>query len=156
MSLDDKIAFLMKINEAALKEPGVMRVQSHDGVRLRVEVPRHLRRLVHRAGDLAHVARASRVTARKDGKVKSRTFTVRAADGRLRSGRSTAKMLENVERIAAEAVEHCTAPPVGVGLKDIDHDAVARDADDPRDRRATRPSSIASSATRPTTPAPAS
>ena len=33
------------------------------------------------------------------------------------------KMLENVERIAAEAAEHCTAPPVGVGLKDLDHDA---------------------------------
>ena len=28
-------------------------------------------------------------------------------------------MLENVERIAAEAAEHCTAPPVGVGLKDL-------------------------------------
>ena len=28
-------------------------------------------------------------------------------------------MLENVERICAEAVEHCTAPPVAVGLKDL-------------------------------------
>ena len=28
-------------------------------------------------------------------------------------------MLENVERICAEAAEHCTAPPVTVGLKDL-------------------------------------
>ena len=53
VSLDDKIAFLMKINEAALKQPDVMRVQSQIALRLRVEVPGHVRRLVHRAGDLA-------------------------------------------------------------------------------------------------------
>src|SRR5687767_15733036 len=28
-------------------------------------------------------------------------------------------MLENAERIANEAVEHCSAPPIGVGLKDL-------------------------------------
>ena len=48
-------------------------------------------------------------------------------------------MLENVERICAEAVEHCTAPPVGVGLEGPRHDAGARDAHHPRDRRARRP-----------------
>ena len=30
-----------------------------------------------------------------------------------------AEMIENAERIAAEAVEHCTAKPVGMGLKDL-------------------------------------
>ena len=67
-----------------------------------------------------------------------------------------AKMLESAERIAAEAVEFCTAKPVEMGVKDLIltpshamltiHEIVG----------ARRPSSIASSATRPTTPAPAS
>ena len=46
------------------------------------------------------------------------------------------QMLENAARIAAEAVEHASAPPVTAGLKDLDPDAVARDAHDPRDHRA--------------------
>ena len=58
------------------------------------------------------------VTARKNGKVKQRTFSVapRSAGYEVILD---AKMLENVERICAEAAEHCTAPPVTVGLKDL-------------------------------------
>jgi len=58
------------------------------------------------------------VTARKGGKVKTRTFTVppkTAGYEVVLEG----QMLANVERIAAEAAEHCTAPPVSIGLKDV-------------------------------------
>ena len=125
------------------------------GVRLRVEVPRHLRRLVHRAGNLAHLAELHRDGAQgRQGQVAH--LHGGAEDGRLRSGARRPRCSRTSSASAREAVEHCTAPPVGVGLKDLIMTPVARDADDSRDRRPRRPSSIASSATRPTTPARAS
>jgi hypothetical protein len=98
--------------------PGVIRVQSSHGVRLRVEVPRHVRRA--RTSSRRSGARLAGLhgLGPKDGKFKSRTFSVapRTAGYEVVT---EGKMLENAERICAEAVEHCTAPPVGVGLKDI-------------------------------------
>jgi len=117
VSLDEKIAFLMKINEAALKVPNIIRVQSSmafdyewkylatsEGSYIEQEIYRTLPGLT--------------VTALKDGKSKQRTFSVapRSAGYEVVLG---AKMQENVEQTCAEAVEHCTAPPVGVGLKDL-------------------------------------
>ena len=58
------------------------------------------------------------VTARKNGKVKQRTFSV-APKSAGYEVILDARMLENVEQICAEAAEHCTAPPVTVGLKDL-------------------------------------
>jgi TldD protein len=117
VSLDDKINFLMKINEAALKVPGVIRVQSNmafdyewkylatsEGSYIEQEIWRTLPGFT--------------VTALKNGKSKSRTFSVAPKSAGYEVVLE-AKMLENVERIANEAVEHCTAPPVGVGLKDL-------------------------------------
>ena len=83
VSLDDKIAFLMKINEAALKQPDVMRVQSQIVVRLRVEVPGDVRRLLHRAGTLADVPELQRHRAQgQPGQVAH--LQRAAADRRLR------------------------------------------------------------------------
>jgi TldD protein len=58
------------------------------------------------------------VTARKGNTVKQRTFTVPPRTGGYEIALE-GKMLESVERIAAEAAEHAAAPPVGVGMKDL-------------------------------------
>ena len=118
VSLDDKIAFLMKINEAALKQPDVMRVQSQ------IAFDFEWKYLATSEGsyieqEIWRTFPSFSVTARKGNEVKQRTFTRAAEDRRATRSRSTAKMLENVERICAEAAEHCTAPPIGVGLKDL-------------------------------------
>ena len=115
--LDDKINFLMTINEAALKAPGIIRVQSNmafdfewkylatsEGSYIEQEIWRSLSGFT--------------VTAFKDGKTKQRTFSVAPKTAGYEVILD-AKMHENVERICAEAVEHCAAPPVGVGLKDL-------------------------------------
>jgi TldD protein len=59
-------------------------------------------------------------TARKGSAVKTRTFNVppRSAGYEVVE-QSRGRMLENAERIAAEAVEHAAARPVGAGVKDI-------------------------------------
>jgi TldD protein len=58
------------------------------------------------------------VTARKDGQTRSRTFSGVAMTGGWEVAEAS-KMLENAERIAAEAVEFCTAKPVEMGVKDL-------------------------------------
>jgi TldD protein len=58
------------------------------------------------------------VTARKDGQTRSRTFSGVAMTGGWEVAESS-RMLESAERIAAEAVEHCTARPVEMGVKDL-------------------------------------
>ena len=117
VSLDDKIAFLMKINETALKQPDVMRVQSQIGFDyewkyLATSEGSYIEQEIWRTFP------SFSVTARKGNQVKQRTFSVPPRTGGYEVALD-GKMLENVERIAAEAAEHCTAPPVGVGLKDL-------------------------------------
>ena len=117
VSLDDKIGFLMKINEAALKVPGVIRVQSnmafdYEWKYLATSEGSYIEQEIWRTSP------GFTVTALKNGKAKSRTFSVAPKSAGYEVVLE-AKMLENVERIANEAVEHCTAPPVGVGLKDL-------------------------------------
>jgi TldD protein len=58
------------------------------------------------------------VTARKDGETRSRTFTGVPMTGGWEVAES-AGMLENAQRIAAEAVEFCSAKPVDMGVKDL-------------------------------------
>ena len=58
------------------------------------------------------------VTARKDGETKSRTYTGEMMTGGWEIA-ERAQMPENAERIAAEAVEFCTAKPVEMGVKDV-------------------------------------
>ncbi len=117
VSLDDKIAFLMKLNELALKQPDVFRIQSQmafdfEWKYLATSEGSYIEQEIYRASP------GFTVTARKGGKVKTRTFNVapRTAGYEVVT---EAQMLENVERICAEAAEHCVAPPVGVGLKEL-------------------------------------
>jgi TldD protein len=107
----------MQINEAALKTPSITRVQSSmafdfEWKYLATSEGSYLEQEIWRT------APNFTVSALKDGKFKSRTFTVapRTAGYEVVT---EGRMLENVERICAEAVEHCTAPPAGMGLKDI-------------------------------------
>jgi TldD protein len=58
------------------------------------------------------------VTARKNNETKSRTFTGVPGTGGWEIAES-AGMVENAERIAAEAVEFCTAKPIDMGIKDL-------------------------------------
>jgi TldD protein len=116
--LDDKIAFLMKINEAALKQPNIIRVTSN------IAFDYEWKYLATSEGsyieqEIWRTAPGFSVTARKgNGVPKQRTFSVAPKTAGYEVALD-ARMLENVERICAEAAEHCTAPPVGVGLKDV-------------------------------------
>ena len=58
------------------------------------------------------------VSARKNGETRSRTFTGVPGTGGWEIAEA-AGLVENAERIAAEAVEYCTAKPVEMGLKDL-------------------------------------
>ncbi|MEO8682316.1 MAG: TldD/PmbA family protein, partial [Vicinamibacterales bacterium] len=117
VSLDDKIAFLMKINEVALKVPNIIRVQSsmafdYEWKYLATSEGSYIEQEIYRT------LPGFTVTALKDGKAKQRSFAVAPKSAGYEVVLE-ARMPENVERICAEAVEHCTAPPVGVGLKDL-------------------------------------
>ena len=58
------------------------------------------------------------VTARKDGETRTRIFTGVPMTGGWEVAEAS-EMVENAERIAAEAVEFCTAKPVEMGVKDL-------------------------------------
>jgi TldD protein len=58
------------------------------------------------------------VTARKDDVVRTRTFVGVPKTGGWEVAEA-AGMLDNADRIAAEAVEFCTAKPVDMGIKDL-------------------------------------
>ena len=58
------------------------------------------------------------VTARKEGETRTRIFTGVPMTGGWEVAEAS-EMIENAERIAAEAVEFCTARPVEMGVKDL-------------------------------------
>jgi TldD protein len=58
------------------------------------------------------------VTARKNGETRTRNYPGVAMTGGWEVAEA-AGMVENAERIAAEAVEFCTAKPIDMGLKDL-------------------------------------
>ncbi len=115
--LDQKIAFLLEVNEAMLENKDVFRARASmsfdfEWKYLATSEGSYLEQEIWRT--------APRFTAiaRKNGRVKSRTFVVppkTAGYEVVEQGR----MLENAPRIAEEAVAHCTARPVGTGRKDL-------------------------------------
>ncbi len=116
VSLDDKIAFLMKVNETVLGKQGIIRMQSN------MAFDYEWKYLATSEGsyieqDVWRTAAGYTATARGKG-VKTRTFTVapRTAGYEVVT---EGKLLENAERIAAEAIEHASAPPVSAGMKDL-------------------------------------
>ena len=58
------------------------------------------------------------VTARKDSETRTRTFTGVPMTGGWEVAEAS-EMVESAERIAAEAVEFCTAKPIDMGIKDL-------------------------------------
>src|SRR5690606_32762205 len=102
--LDDKISFLLQVNERLLATRGVIRVQS------RIAQDYEWKYFASSEGsyieqEFWRVSPSYTATARAGGKVKSRTFTVPARTGGWEIV-TRGRMLENADRIAAEAVEH--------------------------------------------------
>ena len=115
--LDEKIDVLLAINEAVLAHKDIIRVQSsmsfdYEWKYLATSEGSYVEQEIWRT------APAFTATARRDGRVKSRTFIVppkTAGYEVVERGR----MLENAARIADEAAAHCAAPPVGTGARDL-------------------------------------
>ncbi|MGI8671077.1 MAG: TldD/PmbA family protein [Luteitalea sp.] len=117
IALDDKIALLLAINEQLLKTKGVFRTQSM------IAQDYEWKYFASSEGSYIEqeswrVAPSFTCMARAGSKVKSRTFTVPARTGGYEVV-TGGRMMENADRIAAEAVEHAMAPSVAAGLKDI-------------------------------------
>jgi TldD protein len=115
--LDDRIAFLLKVNEAVLANKGVFRVQSNmafdfEWKYLATSEGSYIEQEIYRTfGSMTATARGSKG-------VKTRTFGIapRSAGYEVIT---EGQMAETAEKTAAEAIEHASAPPVGAGLKDL-------------------------------------
>jgi TldD protein len=114
--LDEKIALLLQVNEAVLKNKGITRVQSsmsfdYEWKYLATSEGSYIEQEVWRT--------APDFTAFARGKTfKSRTFDVQPRTAGYEVVEESG-MLAAADRIAAEAVEHASAPPVTAGLKDL-------------------------------------
>ena len=134
VSLDDKIALPDEDQrgraQGARRDP---RAVEH-GVRLRVEVSGDLGRLVHRAGDLAHVAGLHRDRAQgRQVQVAHLLGGAEVGGLRSRARREDARERRAHRQRSGRALHRAAGRRRPQGS---DHDAGARDADDPRDRRA--------------------
>ena len=114
---DDKQAYVQKIVDAALKTKDVTNVNAS------IQIEHEWKYFASTEGsyieqELWSSTPSFTVTARKGGETRSRTYT-----GEMMTGGwevvERAQMLENAERIAAEAVEFCTAKPIDMGVKDL-------------------------------------
>ena len=117
ISRDDKQALVQKVVDIASKTKEVANVTAS------VQVEHEWKYFASTEGsyieqELWSASPSFTVTARKDKETRSRTYT-----GEMMTGGwevvEKAQMVENAERIAAEAVEFCTAKPVDMGVKDL-------------------------------------
>jgi TldD protein len=114
---DDKQAFVQKVVDAVTKTKEVTNVTAS------VQLEHEWKYFASSEGsyieqEIFTTSPSFTVTARKDGQTRSRTYTGVAMTGGWEVAEA-AEMLENAERIAAEAVEFCTAKPVDMGVKDL-------------------------------------
>jgi TldD protein len=114
---DDKRALVQKVVDIAIKNKEVVSVTASVGVE------HEWKYFASSEGSYIEqeawsVSPSFTVTARKDGQTRSRTYTGEMMTGGWEIA-ERAQMPENAERIAAEAVEFCTAKPVEMGLKDL-------------------------------------
>ena len=114
---DDKRALVQKVVDIAIKNKEVVNVTASVGVE------HEWKYFASSEGsdieqEAWSVSPSFTVTARKDGQTRSRTYTGEMMTGGWEIA-ERAQMPENAERIAAEAVEFCTAKPVEMGLKDL-------------------------------------
>jgi len=117
ISQDDKQAFVQTIVDAVVKTKEVTNVNAS------VQLEHEWKYLATSEGsyieqEIFTTTPTFTVTARKDSQTRQRTFSGIAMTGGWEVAEA-AKMLENAERIAAEAVEYCTAKPVEMGVKDL-------------------------------------
>ncbi len=114
---DEKQAFVQKIVDAVIKTKEVTNVNAS------VQLEHEWKYFASSEGsyieqEIFTTTPSFTVTARKDGQTRSRTFSAVPMTGGWEVAEA-AKMLESAERIAAEAVEFCTAKPVEMGVKDL-------------------------------------
>jgi TldD protein len=114
---DEKQAYVQKIVDAVVKTKEVTNVNAA------VQLEHEWKYFASSEGsyieqEIFTTTPSFTVTARKDGQTRSRTFSGVAMTGGWEVAEAS-KMLESAERIAAEAVEFCTAKPVEMGVKDL-------------------------------------
>lgn len=115
--LDERIDFLVRVNEAVLANKDVFRATAsmafdYEWKYLATSEGSYLEQEIWRT------APSFSAMARRGRSVKTRTFVVPPKTGGYEVV-TGGRMLENAERIAAEAVEHAAARPVTAGLKDL-------------------------------------
>jgi TldD protein len=117
ISRDDKLALVQKVVDIASTTKHVTNVSAS------VQIEREWKYFASTEGsyieqELWSARPSFTVTARKDGETRARTYV-----GEMMTGGwevvDKAQMVENAERIAAEAVEFCTAKPIDMGVKDL-------------------------------------
>jgi TldD protein len=114
---DEKQAYVQKVVDAVVKTKEVTNVN------VSVQLEHEWKYFASSEGsyieqELFTTSPSFTVTARKDGQTRSRTFSGVAMQGGWEVAEAS-KMLESAERIAAEAVEYCTAKPIDMGVKDL-------------------------------------
>jgi TldD protein len=114
---DEKQAFVQKVVDAVIKTKEVTNVNAS------VQLEHEWKYFASSEGsyieqEIFTTTPSFTVTARKDGQTRQRTFIGVPLTGGWEVAEAS-EMLENAERIAAEAVEFCTAKPVDMGVKDL-------------------------------------
>ncbi len=115
--LDEKVAMLAEVTSAMQKNSGVAFANAQAGFK------REWKFLATSEGsfieqNIYYTTAACSASARYQGQMKTRTYS---ADSTSRGYEhvTQANLLSHAERVAAEAVEHAMAKPVGAGLKDL-------------------------------------
>ena len=117
VSQEEKQAFVQKVVDTAVKNKDVLSVNAS------VQLEAEWKYFASSEGsyieqEIFTTTPSFSVTARKDGETRSRTYSGQPRTGGWEAAEASG-MVENAERIAAEAVELCTAKPVEMGLKDL-------------------------------------
>jgi TldD protein len=117
ISQDDKQAFVQKVVDLVVKTKEVINVNAS------VQLEHEWKYFASSEGsyieqEVFTTTPSFTVTARVGDQTRSRTFTGIAMTGGWEVA-GASKMHESAERIAAEAVEYCTAKPIDMGVKDL-------------------------------------
>jgi TldD protein len=113
----DRQAYVQKIVDTALAVPDVLSVNAS------VQLSHEWKYFASTEGSYIEqenytTSPSFTVTARRDGETRSRTYSGQPRTGGWEIAEASG-MIEHAERIAAEAVEFCTAKPIDMGIKDL-------------------------------------
>jgi hypothetical protein len=117
LSQDDRQAFVQKVVDTALPMKDVLSVNAS------VQLEHEWKYFASTEGsyieqEIYTTSPSFTVTARRDGETRTRTYSGQPRTGGWEVAEASG-MIENAERIAAEAVEFCTAKPIDMGIKDL-------------------------------------